>query len=59
MAVLLLRRAGPLEERGLAGAVRPDETDLLAGIELKGGVDEEDLPPVRRWPGGDCTPPFT
>src|ERR1700746_821353 len=31
------------EERRLAGAVGADEPDLLAGIELKGGVDEEDL----------------
>ena len=28
------------EERGLAGAVRADEADLLAGIELERGVDE-------------------
>ena len=34
------------EERRLAGAVRADEADLLAGIELKGGVDEQDLPAV-------------
>ena len=34
------------EERRLAGAVRPDEADLLAGIELERGVDEEDLPAV-------------
>jgi hypothetical protein len=31
------------EERGLAGAVRADEADLSPGIELKRGVDEEDL----------------
>ena len=31
------------EQRGLAGAVRPDEADLLAGIELEGRVDEQDL----------------
>src|SRR5437763_570713 len=31
------------EERRLAGAVRPDQADLLAGIELKAGIDEEDL----------------
>src|SRR5713101_9415472 len=31
------------EERRLAGAVRPDQADLLARIELEGGVDEEDL----------------
>ena len=34
------------EQRRLAGAVRPDEADLFAGIELEGGVDEEDLPAV-------------
>src|SRR5712691_11158611 len=34
------------EERRLAGAVRPDQADLLAGIELEGGVDEQHLPPV-------------
>ena len=31
------------EERGLAGAVGADQADLLAGIELKGGVDEDEL----------------
>ena len=31
------------EDRGLAGAVRADEAGLLAGIELEGGVDEEEL----------------
>ena len=34
------------EERGLAGPVGPDKTDLLARIELEGRVDEEDLPAV-------------
>jgi hypothetical protein len=34
------------EERRLPRAVRPDEPDLLAGIELEGGVDEEDLAAV-------------
>ena len=34
------------EQRGLAGTIRPDETDLLAGVELERGVDEEDLPAV-------------
>ena len=34
------------EEGRLARAVRPDEADLVAGIQLKGGVDEEDLPAV-------------
>ena len=34
------------EQRRLAGAVRADEADLLAGIELERGVDEEDLPAV-------------
>ena len=29
------------EERGLAGAVRSDEADLVARIELEGGVNEE------------------
>ncbi|MFK4401327.1 hypothetical protein ABIF31_007884 [Bradyrhizobium elkanii] len=31
------------EQRGLAGAVRPDEADLLALLERRGGFDEEDL----------------
>ena len=31
------------EERGLAGAVGPDETDLFTGIELEGSVDEDQL----------------
>ena len=34
------------EERGLAGAIRADEADLLARIELKRGVDEEHLAAV-------------
>ena len=34
------------EEGGLAGAVRPDEADPLAWIELKGGIDEQNLPAV-------------
>ena len=34
------------EDRRLAGPVRADEADLLAGVELEGGVDEEDLPAV-------------
>ena len=34
------------EERRLAGAVRADEADLFAGVELEGGVDEQDLPAV-------------
>ena len=34
------------EERRLAGAVRADEADLLAGVELERGVDEEHLPAV-------------
>ena len=34
------------EERRLAGAVRADEADLFAGVELERGVDEEDLPAV-------------
>ncbi len=34
------------EQRRLAGAVRADEADLLARIELKGRVDEQDLPAV-------------
>ena len=29
------------EERGLAGAVGADQADLLAGVQLKGGVDED------------------
>ena len=31
------------EERGLAGAVGSDEADLFAGVQLKGGVDEDKL----------------
>ena len=31
------------EERGLAGAVGSDQADLLAGVQLKGGVDEDEL----------------
>ena len=31
------------EQRRLAGAIRPDQTGLLAGVELERGVDEEDL----------------
>ena len=31
------------EQRGLAGAVRADEADLLALLERRGGLDEEDL----------------
>jgi hypothetical protein len=34
------------EKRGLSGAVRPDESDLLAGIQLEGGLDEQDLAAV-------------
>ncbi len=31
------------EEGRLAGAVRADQADLLAGVQLKGGVDEDEL----------------
>ena len=31
------------EQRGLAGPVGPDKTDLFARIELKGRVDKQDL----------------
>ena len=31
------------EERRLAGAVRADQPDFLAGVELERGVDEQDL----------------
>src|SRR6059036_2770246 len=34
------------EQRRLAGAVGADEADPLVRIELKGGVDEQDLPAV-------------
>ena len=34
------------EERGLAGAVRSDEPDFFAGIELERRVDEQDLSSV-------------
>ena len=34
------------EHGGLAGAVGPDQPDLLAGIELERGLDEQDLPAV-------------
>ena len=39
---LLLARDHP-EQRRLAGAVGPDEADLLALFERRGGLDEEDL----------------
>ena len=39
--------AGDHPEQGrLARSVRADEADLFAGIELEGGVDEQDLPAV-------------
>src|SRR5262249_28538636 len=31
------------EERGLAGPVGPDKTDLVTRVELKGSVDEQNL----------------
>src|SRR5205807_1144354 len=34
------------KERGLARAVRSDQAGPLAGIELKGSIDEDELPPV-------------
>ena len=34
------------EQRRLAGAVGPDQPDFLPGVQLEGGVDEEDLPAV-------------
>jgi hypothetical protein len=34
------------EKGGLAGPVRADEPDFVAGIELEGRVDEQDLSPV-------------
>src|SRR5262249_49081300 len=34
------------EQRGLAGAVRTDEADLLALVERGGGFNEENLPAV-------------
>jgi hypothetical protein len=34
------------EQRRLAGAVRADQTDFLAGVELERGVDEQNLPAV-------------
>jgi hypothetical protein len=34
------------EEGGLARSVRTHEADLLAGVELEGGLDEQDLPAV-------------
>ena len=34
------------EEGRLAGAIRTDEADFFAGIQLEGSVDEEDLPAV-------------
>ena len=42
------------EERRLAGAVRPDQADFLAGIELERGVDEEDLPAVLLGDAIEC-----
>ena len=44
--VRLLFARDHAEERRLARPVRSDEPDLLAGIELKGRVDEEDLATV-------------
>ena len=34
------------EERGLAGAVGADQADLFTGIQLEGGVDEDQLTAV-------------
>src|SRR5881227_1412807 len=42
---LLFARDQP-EQRRLAGSVRADEPDRLAGIELERGVDEENLSAV-------------
>ena len=42
---VLLARDHP-EERRLAGPVRPDETDLLSGVQLERRVHEEDLAAV-------------
>ena len=42
------------EERRLSGSVRPDETDLFAGIELKGRVDEQKLLAVLLGQSMDC-----
>ena len=39
----LLLAGDHAEQRGLAGAVRPDQADLLALLERRGGLDEEDL----------------
>ena len=39
---VLLARHHP-EQRRLAGAVRPDEADLLAALKRRGGFDEDDL----------------
>src|SRR3954469_12222250 len=38
-----LRVGEYLEECGLSGTIRPDETDLLTGIDLKGDVSENGL----------------
>ena len=53
------------EERRLARAVRADQADFFAGIELKRGVDEQDLTAVllldagegdhSYWSPVDCT----
>src|SRR5690606_2970751 len=34
------------KDGALAGAVGPDESDFLSGVDLKGGVDKQDLPAV-------------
>ncbi len=34
------------KERGLAGSVGADQTDFLAGIELKGSIHKDELLPV-------------
>ena len=34
------------KERGFSGAVRADKPDLLAGVELEGSIDEQNLAAV-------------
>jgi len=41
------------KQRGLAGAVGPDQPDLLAWIELERRIDEQDLGPVLLADGGE------
>ena len=45
----LLLAGDEAEDGGLAGAVGPDEPDLLAGVDLERRVDEQDLRRRTAW----------